>query len=374
MKDEEYLARLQTRRQSDLMVIEGGEARERQDWAEAFRLVMQAVTLDPQSYYGQVQLAQFYKEKGDPEAAILHFERALAIYPKSIRVLESLIPLYEKIGRQDMATAAQKKAAELTACYQRPYIVENGVPVKAVNKLADMQDLHQLARKAVARELLQFKMYLDKNSMPYSDHMSEHWLRTWEYTGAIVETEVDSRMKVLDVGGTGTIFSYYLAVQGCRVTTVDIDQGKVDDAAKVSADLNLKMDHRCISITDVEFAENEFDRIFCICVIEHLTPEDQKTALKRMARFLKPGGLLYMTFDVGFNAADFPIVDEEQIRERYINASGLTLVGNTAYQFDANDLNLNHPDYCFGSLMLVKPGDGVRLPLARPAISVIKYE
>lgn len=243
-----------------------------------------------------------------------------------------------------------------------------------VNKPADAQDLHQLARKEIARELLQFKGYLDRNDVPYSSQMSEHWLRTWEYTGAIIETEVDSRMKVLDVGGTGTIFSYYLAIQGCRVTTVDIDGQKVEDAVKVSSAMNLGMDHRLVSITDVDFMESEFDRIFCICVIEHLMPEDQKIALRKMARFLKPGGLLYMTFDVGFSAADHPIVDEEQIRERYVGPSGLTLVGNTVYQFDANDLDVYHPDHTFGSLLLVKPGDAVCLPLVQLKIQFINYD
>jgi len=375
MKDEEYVNKLNIRRQSNQLLLEAGQALDRKEREEALALVNRAVELDPRNFYGIVKLAELHAEDDRPGPAIACYEHALKVYPKSIHVLRDLIPLYVKAGRKDLAAETGRKVAEMSSgCYQRPYIVEDGVPVKMLNKMADMQDLHQIARQAVAREIHQFKSYLDGKNLPYSSHMSEHWLRTWEYTGAIVETEVDGRMKVLDVGGTGTIFSYYLALQGCRVTTVDIDKQKVADALAVTPHLNLQMDHRLASITDVAFADEEFDRIFCICVIEHLEPQDQKTALARMARLLKPGGLLYMTFDIGFNAADYPIVDEEQIRDRYVIPSGLTVVGNAVYQFDANDLNANHPDYIFGSLMLLKPGDGVRLPLIHPQIKFINYE
>ncbi len=45
-----------------------------------------------------------------------------------------------------------------------------------------------------------------------------------------------------------------------------------------------------------------FDTIFCISVLEHLSPADQLASLREFHRTLKPDGLLVLTFD-------YPTVD-----------------------------------------------------------------
>lgn len=48
------------------------------------------------------------------------------------------------------------------------------------------------------------------------------------------------------------------------------------------------------SITQTGFADNSFDAVLCLCVLEHLSFEDQEAALKEIKRILKPGGMLIL--------------------------------------------------------------------------------
>ncbi len=170
---------------------------------------------------------------------------------------------------------------------------------RKVNKLAETQDMHQIAYRSVIRNLMKVKTIIEETKLPFSSHMADHWLRLWEYSWAIIESGVDTRMHILDGGGTGTLFSYFLAMEGCsRVTTIDIDEAKVQDAIRLSKHLQLtNIEHLHGSILDMPFRDNTFDCVFSICVIEHIPRDEQLVALTELSRVLKPGGRLGMTFD-----------------------------------------------------------------------------
>jgi ubiquinone/menaquinone biosynthesis C-methylase UbiE len=170
---------------------------------------------------------------------------------------------------------------------------------RRVNKLAETQDMHQLAYRSMIRNLIKMRSIIEKTKLPFSSHMAEHWLRLWEYSWAIIESCVDTRMHILDAGGTGTLLSYFLAMEGCRkVTTIDIDELKVEDAIRLSRHLGLNnIEHVHCSILDMPFADSNFDCVFSICVIEHISRGEQPSALAQLSRVLKPGGRLAMTFD-----------------------------------------------------------------------------
>lgn len=228
---------------------------------------------------------------------------------------------------------------------------------RPINKLADYQDLHTVARAEIIRGLLAVRSVLDRGACAYSSPMSNSWLRFWEYSGAILEAGLDDRMSVLDAGGTGTVLSYYAALCGCNVTTIDTDHRKVSDAWATSAKLGLEMEHKLGSVTDMSFPDDAFHRVFCICVIEHLTPEDeQKKAIRELARVLRPGGILALTFDWGEEAADLPLATVEEVEERLVEPSGLEVMGNKLFHADSNDLRDTRMDYTFGALFLRKPG------------------
>ena len=245
-----------------------------------------------------------------------------------------------------------------------------GTAARVVNKLADTQDLNRLARRAVAHRLIEIKALLDRAGLPYSRQASDHWLRIWEYSGAVVESAVDTRMRVLDAGGTGTVLSYYLAAEGCRVTTVDINAQKLRDARVTTPALGLSMEHVLASIQDLPFSPASFDAVFCICVIEHLPREGQGPGMAELGRVLRPGGLLALTFDYGVQAADNPFLSPQEVVDRLIVPSGLAVLGNVTLDTDPEDFGGAHLGYTFGSLFLAKPG---RLGL-EPARGPIKLE
>lgn len=170
---------------------------------------------------------------------------------------------------------------------------------RKVNKLAETQDMHQLAYRSVIRNLIRMRGIIEESKLTFSSHMVDHWLRLWEYSWAIIESSVDTRMHILDAGGTGTLFSYLLAMEGCsRVVTIDIDKPKVEDAIRLSKHLRLSnIEHLHGSILDMPFRDNTFDCVFSICVIEHIPRGEQLVALTELSRVLKPGGRLALTFD-----------------------------------------------------------------------------
>jgi ubiquinone/menaquinone biosynthesis C-methylase UbiE len=243
-----------------------------------------------------------------------------------------------------------------------------------INKLAEPRDLNQLARKAIVFKLLMIKNLLDNLKLPYSTHMQESWLRMWEYSGAIIYSQVESGTKVLDAGGTGTIFSYYLAIEGCETYTVDIDEQKVKDAIYTSQALKLQnIKHYVQDIRNLEFEDNFFDRVFSICVIEHIEPEHQAKAVKELARVLKPGGILCITFDYGNYYGQFDsrgtIKSPKDLYDRIIVPSGLEVIGNETLKTEVElEPFLPHEsffpyesiEYIFGSIFLKKPGEEQR--------------
>lgn len=239
--------------------------------------------------------------------------------------------------------------------------------IRIINKLADVQELNQLARKAIVERLMKMKQLIDLTGLPYSSHMQNDWLRLWEYSIAIIESAVDTRMRILDAGGTGTIFSYYLASEGCEVFTVDISDKKVEEAKRLSEYLGLPMKHLCQSITNLKFPNSCFDRVFCICVIEHLRLDEQSLALKELGRALKPGGILSLTFDYGKKACDNKFLSPEEVVERLIIPSKMEVLGNRDFSLDIEDSGGTSLDISFGSLFLKKPGES-KLPASNNTV------
>jgi SAM-dependent methyltransferase len=243
---------------------------------------------------------------------------------------------------------------------------------RVINKLAATQDLHGIAYAAVYEKLRKCFDALQETGLPYSDHMLNSWLRWWEYSWAITESGVGRQMKVLDVGGTGTLLAYTLAMNECEVHTVDILEQKVLEAKAMTQRLDLsRMQNSLGDATDLRFPENSFDRVFCICVLEHIEPiERQIKALNEMARVLRPGGRLAMTFDFVLGKALKPDGSElvpgalhcwEDVFTRFIapgRQAGLQVVGDCDYHtWHPRDVTRNDDQKVnYGSLLMQKSG------------------
>lgn len=236
-------------------------------------------------------------------------------------------------------------------------LLNSEVLFRPINKLIDSHDLNKISYQVISIGLLQTNDFLAATKMPYSSHLQTVWTRHWEYATLIIESEVETDMRVLDVGGTGTIFSYFLAIMKCNVHTVDIDKQKVQDAIALSKKMNFNMNHFYQSATNLFFSDNYFDRVFSVCVIEHLLSEEEQTkAMKEMSRVLRPGGILALSYDYldkerkPLNTFNGCFYSPEEVEKRLIKPSGLKIIGNKKLYIDSKNFSERAPTDYWGSI------------------------
>lgn len=96
---------------------------------------------------------------------------------------------------------------------------------------------------------------------------SGRWASYYYQIKNIIKTNPGS---ILEIGPGSGVASWFLKSQGFNITTMDIAEDLKPD---VVAD-----------ITDMPFADNEFDTISCCEVLEHLPFEDSLKALREIKR------------------------------------------------------------------------------------------
>jgi ubiquinone/menaquinone biosynthesis C-methylase UbiE len=140
--------------------------------------------------------------------------------------------------------------------------------------------------------------------------------RMWEFPFAISEADLQLGMKVADVGCGNTPFTALLAEKVGPQNVTGFDPDYIEDeskeshshfGAKKSFINELGVNFHKNGMTKMSAPDNYFDRVFCISVLEHVEILSVKQqGLKEMARILKPGGKLILTFDLGIH---FPVND-----------------------------------------------------------------
>ncbi len=100
--------------------------------------------------------------------------------------------------------------------------------------------------------------------------------------------------KVLDVGCGAGLLSEALAVEGARVTAIDLAPELIDVAKLHQLEGGLQIDYRLQAVEDLA-AEipGSFDAITCMEMLEHVP--DPGSVIEACARLLKPGGRLFLS-------------------------------------------------------------------------------
>ena len=98
--------------------------------------------------------------------------------------------------------------------------------------------------------------------------------------------------KVLDIGCGPGVMVENLTGRGFEVFGVDISSEMIRQAKERYG--NLKNCHFSVQkVEDLNFPDSYFDVIICMGVVEYI--EDDEAAISRMARILKPNGVLIVT-------------------------------------------------------------------------------
>jgi len=142
------------------------------------------------------------------------------------------------------------------------------------------------------------------------------WFLFWEIVSVMrYGPQLTAQMRVLDAGGTSSLFSSYLGSLGCEVHSIDLNPLLVANGNRVAQAMGWKMKSYAMNMKKLEFPDAFFDHAYSICVFEHLDFDIKQAALHEIARCLMPGGILSITFDYR-NPAPFVVGVGADTRER----------------------------------------------------------
>lgn len=108
------------------------------------------------------------------------------------------------------------------------------------------------------------------------------------------EKKIEKGMKVLEIGcgDGGNLLPFYK--QGCRVTGVDLSEGRIVDAQSFFEKHHAEGEFIAADICSIEGLDRCYDIVLCHDVIEHI--EDKELFLRKAMGFLKQDGVLFMVF------------------------------------------------------------------------------
>ncbi|TYP79483.1 class I SAM-dependent methyltransferase [Paenibacillus methanolicus] len=99
------------------------------------------------------------------------------------------------------------------------------------------------------------------------------------------------------------------------------------------------------NLMQLPYADDYFDKVFCISVLEEMPEADQLTALLEFRRVLRPGGRIILTFD-------YPHIDLGRF-QRHMEQAGLAFAGETDFALPANAVytTMWGGIYCFRAVL-----------------------
>lgn len=167
------------------------------------------------------------------------------------------------------------------------------------------------------------------------------WSRHYEYAWAA--KFVDSTDVALDAAsGVGHPFKFYLGQTAKEAFACDLDRRILSKEAvlqnirdTIGAAAFVRFDSAMVDpihyancdMSETPYGDAQFDKIFCISVLEHVEEQTQRKALGEFWRILKHDGLIVMT-------VDYPTVNMSRLAE---------LVGQAELEF-AGEADFSVPD------------------------------
>jgi SAM-dependent methyltransferase len=131
-------------------------------------------------------------------------------------------------------------------------------------------------------------------------------LDPWRYyeMGRVAEDEFSG--DCLDVSSPKLLPSLLQHEGRGRWTATDLFSTEIDMWRAVEPDLHLEI----ADATQLQYADESFDHVLCVSVVEHIPGEGDSAAMAEFWRVLRPGGVLHMTTDVAPETRDI-LVDRK---------------------------------------------------------------
>ena len=138
------------------------------------------------------------------------------------------------------------------------------------------------------------------------------WSRLWEYPFALSALESIATacpFRIIDVGSGANFFAPLLALQGHRISAVDVDRSVVRAGQRLAefARTNLAISASSLKFVSgdaghLPFPDEAADVVQSISVLEHI-PRPH-SIVPELARVLKPGGTIILTLDLSLYGTD----------------------------------------------------------------------
>lgn len=161
--------------------------------------------------------------------------------------------------------------------------------------------------------------------------------KVWEYPWALSRHPLPDGEMVLDAGCGVSTLPLYLAQSGATVVALDVDVRWLTMLRRAARFHDLPVVPLMGDMVGLGFPDATFDRVYCISVLEHLPVEQQPTAVREMARVLRPGGVLYLTVDYDEHerrSESDVVYDRLAVQRHAIAPSGLVIEGSTRWGVD----------------------------------------
>jgi 2-polyprenyl-3-methyl-5-hydroxy-6-metoxy-1,4-benzoquinol methylase len=169
------------------------------------------------------------------------------------------------------------------------------------------------------------------------------WFLYWEIVWILLNTPLEPGDRVLDMGGSSSLFSFLLASRGLSVTTVDLDAELVDYANEVARAMSWDLRNEVMDMRELDFDE-PFQRVTSVCVYEHIPASDRVEVNRRVREVMAPGATFSITFDYMNPSRAARISSPHDIHEQFVRPSGLEVRGNREF-YDGGKRHLLNPFY-----------------------------
>jgi 2-polyprenyl-3-methyl-5-hydroxy-6-metoxy-1,4-benzoquinol methylase len=161
-----------------------------------------------------------------------------------------------------------------------------------------------------------------------------NWSKVWEYPWVWFNglSQIEwKNCSLLDIGSELSPMPWFLASLSANVTLTETGRQWIPQWQSICALANLPVHWQIVSTEELPFVDESFDVVTSFSVLEH--QGDKKKAVNEVARVLKPGGLLAVSFDIC----------EPQLGMTFPEWNGKAL---TMAQFE--DLIWDHPAFATG--------------------------